>query len=232
MNIRTIIVFFISFPSVAFSAGIGLNKTRIVFSDDEVKESLEVKESSHMPWMVSMRIVNAHGETDKSMIVIPPLFRLEADGKNKVLIIRVDGQKDNASGNERLHYVEVNAVPSSERAGENELRADISISFRIKLFNRPASLPAPDGKEFKRLFWAKEGTGLRACNPSPYYFSLNRLEFDGKKINLNQEPSMVGPESCVLYPGHHDVKYIKWSMLNDFGGDSGLYGSSVAKHSI
>ncbi|MBH3035785.1 molecular chaperone [Serratia marcescens] len=211
----------ISLGSTAEAAGISLNRTRVVLSGSDKAESLGIRNSAAQAWLVQVRILDAQGNPDYSMVVTPPLFRLEANGQNYVRLLPVNGNRGLVSDKETLKYVEVNAVPSSSAAVGNEAQMAVGVGMRIKLFQRPASLPEPDKEMFRKIAWSRDINGLQGCNHSPYYISFRRLEINGRLMNLNQVPSMIGPGACERYPRIKNVNRIRWSAINDYGGDSG-----------
>ncbi|HCC3327910.1 TPA: molecular chaperone [Salmonella enterica] len=215
--------------SLAHAAGISLNRTRVVFSGGEKAESLGIRNTTGHVWLVQVRVLDAEGKDDPSMVVTPPLFRLEAKGQNSVRILSTDGGKGLPENRESLKYVDVSAIPSSEKMSDASSQLVVGVGMRIKVFWRPASLSEPDKKVFSGLSWSRDGTGVRVCNGSAYYLSFNRLELDGRLMDLNRVPSMVAPGGCERYPGTGVVSHVRWSVINDYGGDSGWF-TRVVEH--
>lgn len=208
--------------------GISLNRTRVVFSAGEKTESLGIRNSSGHVWLVQTRVLDAEGKNDSSMVVTPPLFRLEAQGQNNVRILSTIDGKSLPKNRESLRYIEVSAIPSSEKMSDANSQLVVGVGMRIKVFLRPAILSEPDKKVFASLEWLHDGDGTRGCNSSAYYLSFNRLEINGRLVDLNREPSMVAPGECVHYPDGGHNSHIRWSVINDYGGDSGWFESHIA----
>lgn len=207
--------------------GISLNRTRVVFSGGEKAESLGIRNSSGHVWLVQARVLDAEGRNDPSMVVTPPLFRLEAQGQNSVRILSTNDGKGLPENRESLRYIDVSAIPSSEKMSDANSQLVVGVGMRIKVFWRPAILPEPDKKVFSSLEWRHDGDGISGCNGSAYYLSFNRLEINGRLVDLNREPSMVAPAGCVHYPGGGRNSRIRWSVINDYGGDSGWFESLI-----
>ncbi|PIJ75376.1 hypothetical protein BL250_09195 [Erwinia sp. OLTSP20] len=211
----------------ATAAGISLNKTRVVFSAGARSVQLGVSNSAESAWLVQVRPLDSQGKVSAGMVATPPLFRVEPYGSNTLRILSTGDGDGFARDRESLGYVEVSAVPASAMTSASSSALAISVSMRIKLFWRPASLAEPAAADWKSVTWHRRGGVLRACNPSPYYLSFNRLMFDGRLISLNRAPSMLAPRSCERYPEAGEVRQVRWSVINDYGGDSGWYDASV-----
>ncbi|HHL0957634.1 TPA: molecular chaperone [Serratia marcescens] len=209
------------------AGGVGLNKTRVIFSNGERAESLAVKNNAAAPWLVQVRVLGEHEQDERSMVVTPPLFRLEANGQNNLRILSVDNGAGFPTDRESLRYVQVTAIPSSSQAKDAVSALAVAVGFRIKLLWRPKALPEPGKKAFQNVKYQRQGTGVQACNGTPYYLSFNRLEMEGKSIDLNRSPSMLPPFGCVQYPNMGAVNRIRWSLINDYGGDSGWFEHAV-----
>lgn len=215
------------FSSITHAAGISLNRTRVVFSGSEKAESLGIRNSSGHVWLVQVRVLDAEGKDDPLMVVTPPLFRLEAKGQNSVRILSTDGGKGLPENRESLRYLDVSAIPSSEKMSDANSQLVVGVGMRIKVFWRPATLQEPNKKAFASLEWRRDGDGIRACNGSAYYLSFNRLEMNGRLVDLNREASMVAPGGCVRYLDSGHTSHVRWSVINDYGGDSGWFESQV-----
>ncbi|MEI9745963.1 molecular chaperone [Enterobacter ludwigii] len=208
---------------VAYPAGISLNRTRVVFSGGEKAESLGIKNTSGQVWLVQVRALDAEGRDDRSMVVTPPLFRLEAGGQNSVRILSTDGGKGLPDDRESLKYIEVSGIPSSDKNGDTGSQMVVGVGMRIKVFWRPEALTEPGKKAFGSLNWHRDGKGIQACNTSAYYLSFNRLEMGGRLLDLNRVPSMVAPGACQRYPDAGPGSRVRWSVIDDYGGDSGWF---------
>lgn len=209
------------------AAGVGLNKTRVIFSNGERAETLSVNNGSGTPWLVQVRVQGERGQDDSTMVVTPPVFRLEANSQNNLRILSTDKGAGFPADRESLRYVQVTAIPSSSQAMDSDSQLAVAVSLRIKLFWRPGMLPEPGTKTYQNVKYNTSGNGVQACNGSPYYLSFNRLIIDGQRIDLNHAPSMLSPFGCVHYQHVSAKKQIRWSMINDYGGDTGWFDANV-----
>lgn len=225
---RALLMMLLVVSSSGYTAGISLNRTRVVFSDGEKAESLGIRNSSGHVWLVQVRALDAEGKDEHTMVVTPPLFRLEANGQNSVRILSTDGGKGLPEDKESLKYIDVSAIPSSDRNAEADSQMVVGVGMRIKVFWRPKGLAEPDKNAFSNIVWHRDGRGVTGCNGSSYYLSFNRLEMNGQLLDLNKAPSMVAPGACEHYSVSVNPGRIRWSVINDYGGDSGWFEGKVS----
>ncbi|OWO82168.1 hypothetical protein B5C26_11290 [Photorhabdus luminescens] len=216
-------------PSQA--AGISLNKTRVIFSQGARAQTLTVVNTTSQAWLVQVRITGDQEKTAPAFVVTPPLFRLEANSQNSLRILPTFNRPPFPMDRESLGYVQMNAIPATQPVTDEPVRDQMSMSvgMRIKFFWRPHSLPMLPEKAYGRLRFQSQPDGIKACNPTPYFLSLDSLTLDGQALDLNRYPSMIAPQDCVTYAGQEGKKSVSWSMINDYGGASNLFTAKVAR---
>jgi fimbrial chaperone protein len=216
------------FLTPAHAVGIKMDRTRIVYYAGVKGEKLGVKNTSNHAWLVQASVVDRSGKEDDSMFVTPPLFRLEPLGENFLRVVSLDEER-RPSDRESLKFMYINAIPSSSPLKSADSQLAVGIAMSIKIFLRPESLASPGEKVWKSITWYKDRQALKGCNTSPYFLSFNRLTFNGESMDLNNVPSMLSPFECVFYGGQGEVKDVHWSLINDYGGDSGWYAGKVSE---
>lgn len=235
-----IIIFFIVFVVLGIHSsqadgGLSISQTRIIFDAKAKNTKVSLINQSDRVYLVNSRVLktaDASVNTSETMpfILTPPLFRLEKEGRNTVLI-----SKNNTSNlptdRESVFYLSFLAIPSTNKINENEsdtveglTSTQISFGIRttIKLFYRPSKLSVPVEVAPQKLTFTQENNQLEVTNPTPYYMTLAYLTLDGKPVNVREQGSMVAPFSSTHYhiPKLPLVKNIQWSVVNDFGGVS------------
>ncbi|WP_240042905.1 fimbrial biogenesis chaperone [Photorhabdus luminescens] len=216
-------------PSQA--AGISLNKTRVIFSQGARAQTLTVVNTTSQAWLVQVRITGDQEKTAPAFVVTPPLFRLEANSQNSLRILPTFNRPPFPMDRESLGYVQMNAIPATQPVTDEPVReqASMSVGMRIKFFWRPHGLPMPPEEAYGQLRFQSQPDGMKACNPTPYFLSLDSLTLDGQALDLNRYPSMIAPQDCVTYAGQEGKKSVSWSMINDYGGASNLFTAKVAR---
>nr|WP_242689369.1 molecular chaperone [Photorhabdus cinerea] len=212
------------------AAGISLNKTRVIFTQGERAQTLTVVNTTPQAWLVQVRITEDQEKTTPAFVVIPPLFRLEANSQNSLRILPTFNHPPFPVGRESLGYVQMNAIPASHQMANEHIRdqASMSMGMRIKFFWRPYGLPMLPEEAYGQLRFQSQPDGIKACNPTPYFLSLDSLMLDGQALDLNLYPSMIAPQDCVTYAGLVGKKSVSWSMINDYGGASKIFTVRVA----
>nr|WP_244866383.1 molecular chaperone [Photorhabdus heterorhabditis] len=213
------------------AAGISLNKTRVIFIQGERAQTLTVINTTPQAWLVQVRITEDQEKTTPAFVVTPPLFRLEANSQNSLRILPTFNQPSFPVDRESLGYVQMNTIPATQQVTDEPVQeqASMSIGMRIKFFWRPYGLPMLPEEAYGQLRFQSQPDGIKACNPTPYFLSLDSLMLDGQTLDLNRYPSMIAPQDCVTYAGLVGKKSVSWSMINDYGGASNLFTANVAR---
>ncbi|WP_118985125.1 fimbrial biogenesis chaperone [Photorhabdus sp. CRCIA-P01] len=213
------------------AAGLSLNKTRVIFTQGERAQTLTVVNTTPQAWLVQVRITENQEKTAPAFVVTPPLFRLEANSQNSLRILPAFNRPPFPMDRESLGYVRMNAIPATQSVTDEPVRdqASMSVGMRIKFFWRPRDLPMLPEEAYGQLRFQSQPDGIKACNPTPYFLSLDSLTLDGQALDLNRYPSMIAPQDCVTYVGQGGKKSVSWSMINDYGGASNLFTAKVAR---
>ncbi|MCW7546837.1 molecular chaperone [Photorhabdus sp. APURE] len=213
------------------AAGISLNKTRVIFTQGERAQTLTVINTTSQAWLVQVRITEDQEKNPSAFLMTPPLFRLEAHSQNSLRILPTFNQPPFPVDRESLGYIQMNAIPATQRVTEEPVReqASMSVGMRIKFFWRPHGLPVLPDEAYGQLSFQSQHDGIKACNPTPYFLSLDSLALDGQALDLNRYPSMIAPQDCVTYAGQEGKSSVSWSMINDYGGASNLFTVRAAR---
>lgn len=213
----------------ANAAGININATRVVITQESGTAILTTNNSSTKPYLMNIRFsrtVGGHEETP--FVASPPLYRLEPHGSNSVKVL-AQNTSMLPRDRESLFYLSAVGIPSSNPLspnGEGYLSGGVSyaVGNTIKLFYRPDGLPSSALDAIKGLTFSKTTGGITVSNPSPYHVSLAALQLNGQKVTFTASvPSMLPPFGSVLY--HIRTAYpisqagkAEWQGINDQGG--------------
>lgn len=210
-------------------AGVGLDRTRLVFHAGHKSEQFAVNNTDSGVYLVQTQILAADSQTpSKDFLVMPPLFRLDAQAKNVVRVMRLSGNFP--TDRETLRYLEVKALPATDKPfGQVSQASTVSIALAtlIKLYYRPAFLQPEVTKSYGLLQASQTAGQLIIRNPTPYYQTFARLALDGRLMAFKQLPQMIAPFSEVRYPEQAAIKQIRWRLIDDFGGVTPEYQQSV-----
>ena len=207
------------FVSPGYAGGIVIGRTRVVYQASEKEAALEVTNNSKdRPYLIQSWIDTGDVKTRGPFVITPPLFRLNAQQENTLRIQLVD-DRGVSKDRESMFYLNIRSIPSMSSTPGNRLK--LVVKTRIKLFYRPDSLNGRPEDAYKNLqFQHKEGR-LVITNPTPYYVVFGALSVGGHTF---QQPEFVPPkgEAYVALPEDNPVDSVKWSAINDYGGDAKL----------
>lgn len=220
---KTVFILLVAaFSHFSVQAGIIIGGTRLVYNGAQKEATITVKNPDDIPYLVqSWANAKIEGNEKAPFLITPPLFRLDGKQENTLRVVRVAGQLP--EDKESLFWLSVKSVPPSEGKG-NQLQ--IAVRTRIKLIYRPAGLKGSLDDAARALTWKRNGNTLTATNSSPYYLSFYSVSLANEKIKA---PQMVAPGDTLSYPlpaGASGTR-VNWQVINDFGGISEVYQSSL-----
>ena len=210
-----------------------LKASRIIFDPTTNGSSLAVVNPQGYPVLIQSIVMNEDMKSKAPFIVTPPLIRLDARQQNRLRIINTT---TNFPGDrESLYWVCVKGIPPSNDdlwAGDTpvvknktSVNVRLSVNNCIKLFVRPQKLSAT-GDVAKSLTWRYQGKQLTAVNTSPFYINLAELKAGTVNVEKINYIPPFGEQSFVI-PDSQYVHDIQWRVINDYGGISPIYRTSV-----
>lgn len=224
-------VIFLTATSQA-EGGLSLSQTRVIFDGKAKSAKVTLNNQSNRVYLVNSRVLTTPDVSTKQtevapFMVTPPLFRLEKQSRNTVLISRNDTSAL-PTDRESIFYLSFLAIPSvkkNEEAEEGMTTTQVSFGIRtlIKLFYRPSGLEMPVSAAPEKLTFVQQGTQLQVTNPTPYYLTLAQLQLDGQPVNVREQGAMIAPFSSQSYQVKGSANHINWSVINDYGGLSDTF---------
>ncbi|PHI28136.1 Chaperone protein focC precursor [Budvicia aquatica] len=207
-------------PAIA-QAGIGLDQSRIIFRSSQKNQNVTIQNSGEKTYLIQARVQDGaiEGPTSEHFLVVPPLFRLEANSQHVMLLMPKETQSL-AKDRESLFYFSATAIPAGKKPAEQpENVAKLSIATRvmIKLFYRPDGLPESYEQAAGRLQFTSLAQGVCFINPTPYYITLDRLWADGVAV-ADSAGLMIAPKSAISVKQAGKGKQMSWQAINDYGG--------------
>jgi len=225
-------------PASQADGGLSLSQTRVVFDGKAQSAKVTLNNQSDRVYLINSRVLptpDATGQAGEVMpfMVTPPLFRLEKESRNTVLIAKNDTSKL-PTDRESVFYLSFLAIPavsnqtreatSDEDEGATTTQVSLGIRTVIKLFYRPSGLAMPAAAAPEKLTFTQRGTQLVVKNPTPYYVTLAQLTLDGRGVNVREQGAMIAPFSEETYAVKGAAaSRIEWSVITEFGGVSELF---------
>lgn len=213
--------------------GLSLSQTRVVFNSNAKNTKITINNHSDRVYLINSRVLITPNGQEKSIkampfMATPPLFRLEEESQNTILISRNDISLL-PTDRESLFYLSFLAIPSVKKNtapnAEDMTTTQLSLGLRmlIKLFYRPHDLAIPASAAPKKLTFSQKEHQLQVQNPTPYYQTLAQLKINGQPVNVREQGAMIAPFSSHSYQIKEIANEIHWSVINDYGGLSDTF---------
>lgn len=195
-------------------AGVALGSTRVVYPADQKQVSLGISNNDDKStFLIQSWVENEAGEKTNTFVITPPLFVMKGKKENTLRII--DGtNKSLAKDRETLLWINVKAIPSTEKSLEDKNTLQFAIVSRIKLLYRPTGLTIPPEKAPAALAFSRSGQSLNISNSSPYYVTATNIISNKKELKSFMVPPM-GKTSITIPDGANNT--ISYQTINDFG---------------
>lgn len=214
--------------------GLSLSQTRVIFDAKDKSAKVTLDNQSDRVYLINSRVLidpdtNSPATEVMPFMVTPPLFRLEKESRNTVLISRNDTSAL-PTDRESVFYLSFLAIPAVKKNSEVEAEegmttTQVSFGIRtlIKLFYRPSGLAMSVSVAPEKLTFAQQGTELKVNNPTPYYLTLAQVTLNGQPLDVREQGAMIAPFSSQTYQVKEQAQEIKWSVINDYGGLSEMF---------
>ncbi|EJU0261316.1 pili assembly chaperone PapD [Salmonella enterica subsp. enterica serovar Newport] len=203
------------------SFSVKLGATRVIYHAGTAGATLSVSNPQNYPILVQSSVKAADKSSPAPFLVMPPLFRLEANQQSQLRIVRTGG--DMPTDRETLQWVCVKAVPPENEPSDTQAKGatlDLNLSIKVcdKLIFRPDAVKGTPEDVAGNLRWVETGNKLKVENPTPFYMNLASVTVGGKPITgLEYIPPFA--DKTLNMPGGTRGD-IEWSVITDFGGES------------
>lgn len=178
------------------TAGITMDRTRIIFEGDKTSMTLNIGNNNQsLPYLAQGWLENSEGKKVNSpLVVLPPVQRLEPGKTSQIKIEALPVTASSLPQNrESLFYFNLREIPpKSDKA--NVLQ--VALQTRVKLFYRPKAIIPADNSEpaINQLTLDKSGSQAVVKNPTPYYVTVINAFSPTLKGDANSfAPVMIAP---------------------------------------
>ncbi|EEW7548634.1 pili assembly chaperone SafB [Escherichia coli] len=198
-----------------------LGATRVIYHAGTAGATLSVSNPQNYPVLVQSSVKAEDKRSPAPFLVMPPLFRLEANQQSQLRIVRTGG--DMPADRETLQWVCVKTVPpeneqSNTQANGATLDLSLSINDCEKLIFRPAAVKGTPEDVAGNLRWVETGNKLKVENPTPFYMNLASVTVGGQPVTgLEYIPPFADKTLNMPCGAHGDIE---WRVITDFGGES------------
>ncbi|EIZ7418562.1 pili assembly chaperone PapD, partial [Salmonella enterica] len=140
-----------------------LGATRVIYHAGTAGATLSVSNPQNYPILVQSSVKAADKSSPAPFLVIPPLFRLEANQQSQLRIVRTGG--DMPTDRETLQWVCIKAVPPENEPSDTQAKGatldlNLSINACDKLIFRPDAVKGTPEDVAGNLRWVETGNKL------------------------------------------------------------------------
>ncbi len=198
-----------------------LGATRVIYHAGTAGATLSVSNPQNYPVLVQSSVKAEDKRSPAPFLVMPPLFRLEANQQSQLRIVRTGG--DMPADRETLQWVCVKTVPpeneqSNTQANSATLDLNLSINDCEKLIFRPDAVKGTPEDVAGNLRWVETGNKLKVENPTPFYMNLSSVTVGGQPVTrLEYIPPFADKTLNMPCSAHGDIE---WRVITDLGGES------------
>lgn len=218
-HIAFIIFLFISSP--AFSSGVSLNATRLVYDQGSKSISVHARNNTDVNYLSKFTITDKNNAPSALFNISPPLIKI-LSGKSQE--VRIYGNTASLpEDRETVFYLHAVMMPATS----SDVRSNaLSFAYEniIKVFYRPANLKMLPEDAHRQLAVNATSSGVTVVNNSPYYISLNHLILNGTKVELHmaKKNTMIAPFDSFSYsvPANARKGTAKWTVIDDLGANN------------
>lgn len=227
----------INTTTTSFSVGVGA--TRLVFDPTQKSISVAVNNPQTYPILVQSKVLEEDKKTAAPFVITPPLFRLEASQQSRLSVVPTG--EVGAEGREKLYWVCITGVPPSggdqwakDKDGKSlapqpkdkvSIQVKVSVGTCIKFFVRPSELKGSTTAA-ESLVWSHAGKKIAVKNPTPFYINLSKVTVGGERLKNVKYLSPFSSQDFILPEGIGGE--VKWTVINDYGGESKEYSVSIS----
>lgn len=206
------LLFFSAF--LAYSAGLSLNKTRIIFNEGDKSASVTFKNNVGSPFLVQNEIYDVDNQKSDFFIITPSIFRVE---KNSTFMMRIFPASLNLLPKDResVFYFSSRAIPPKKNEEKSSGKLSIVTNLVIKLYYRPKNLPMTAKDSYEKISVSYANNTLIINNPTPYYTTLVDMKMNNVRKIKNK---MVAPYSNITISDMAGLNSFSWRIMNDYGG--------------
>lgn len=163
------------------------------------------------------------GKPTGDILVLPPLFRLNAGDSNTLRLLRTGGEYP--SDRESVFFLTERMVPSGQ--SQTTPGARLVQELSIKVFYRPGALPKSGIASAVKTLEPRVSAGrVTLHNPSPFWLTLRTLSVGGRDVPPGTLFPMVPPfgeQSWPLPPGPNGKEgsvAVGWRAIDEQGMDT------------
>jgi len=173
----------------AIAAGMQPETTVVIFYEEHGEASINLRNTDAGPTLLHSRVEHIPEDTELSVIVTPPIMRVDA---GETQLVRLIGAFNEPLKTQRLKRVTFEGIP--QKKPEGGATVGINIRHNLPLIIHPKGL-ARHSAPWELLKWKVDGEHLAVQNDSPYVVRLS------ERVQLNPLETSVSLPRTYILPG-------------------------------
>ncbi len=217
MKTKYTILLLLSFVMSNAYASINVDRTRIVFSAKQDTVSMTLSNNAELPYLAEAWIEDENGQKVlNDFVVIPPIQRIEANGKNQIKIVRSESSKGLPDNKETLYYLNIKEVPPKSEYKNN---MQVALKSKLKIFYRPTQiLTNNDQSWLSEIKVSYKNKVVKIDNPTAYYINIADVVDKKGQVVKGIGYNMLKPQSFKEIKLSNDLSPdIKIGYIDDYG---------------
>lgn len=219
---------FLALTSQMAFAGMTISGTRIIFPGAEREHTVRTTNKGNMPLLAQVWVDDGSANDDINSIkvpftVTPPVYRVEP-GKGQSIRLIYNGMTL-PQDRESVFWFNLLEIPPMKETAKETDHLELAFRTRIKIFYRPTVLKSSSTQEVEKMHWEiiSPAKGIKATNPTPYYFSFDSASIISNGVKYPLDVDMIPPfgskdfllESKGNAPAA--VSSVNVNMISDYG---------------
>jgi len=214
LTLTVMLLILTAFYSTFAHAAVALGATRVIYPANQKQVLLPVTNNDpESVYLIQSWIENSRDKKDSQFVITPPLFSMKGKKENTLRIIDATNNKL-PTDRESLFWINVKAIPASEKSQQNSNTLQLAIISRIKMFYRPNNLPMAPDQAVSKLRFHRKGNALTLINPTPYFITVTNMKAGSRDL-ANTMVAPMGEASVPLPAGASGD--ISFQTINDYG---------------
>lgn len=206
----------------ATNAAINLDRTRIIFPEQDKASSLTIEnQSKTLPYLALAWVEDSEArKEDSHFMVLPPIQRIEPGTSSQVRIVKQPATQQLPKDRETLFFFNLREVPPQSTSLKAERSVmQVAMQSRIKLFWRPQAIRKKPGENVElQLAVTLSGKSMTLRNPTPYFITLAWLSNNGKTMMPGFDSLMISPfASQTLALSEPEKRGYSIGYIDDYG---------------
>ncbi|MDA5491348.1 fimbrial chaperone protein [Yersinia kristensenii] len=196
-----------------------LNGTRFIYEEGKRNLSFEVTNQAEETFGGQVWVDNTNQGNDVYMVPTPPFFKVAANQKQIVRVIKTGSGLP--TNRESLFWLNVQEIPPKPKAEDGNVLA-VAVNTKVKLIYRPKSLVEGRKGAEKNISLVKKDGVTYLSNPTPYYFAVIGMKVNGQAVKLSSAEqnalAQMAPFGVVSVGKHALNGTVMIEAVNDWGG--------------